>query len=487
MQTRVPRLVFFTLVSLVVLGLGMPWLQATQANGRPARPVTAELVSGPVGLHTFRDIARRANPAVVNISSAKVVRGPRRLPDPFERFFGPDLFERFFGPRQGRRPSTRRSLGSGFVIDAEGHVLTNWHVVRGADEITVALSDEKRLDAKLVGRDARTDVALLRVDSGKALSALELGDSDAAQVGEWVMAIGNPFGLGGNSVTVGVVSYTGRPLRLAGRPTPVEMIQTDASINPGNSGGPLLDASGRVIGINTLIVTEGARQSAGVGFAVPINVAKQILPQLREKGKVVRGWLGVVIQPVGEELARTFGMEEPRGVVVADVAAGGPAEKAGLEPDDVVIEADGRPIDDPSDLSDYVSSRGPGAAVRVLILRDGQEKEVTVTLGTFPEEGAEGAGATRFGMALRQLTPDVAARLALPRDAKGIVVTDVEAGGAAEEAGLRARDVIVSVSGEPVSSVAGFEAAIERARKDGLARLRLRRGSSYLFVVLKLS
>ena len=486
MRRRIPASLSFTLVASVLGVLLAPWIRQAQASGA-AHPVVAAAVSGPVTLDTFRDIARRANPGVVNISTAKVVRGPRRLPDPFEQFFGPDFFERFFGPRWDRRPRTRRSLGSGFVIDAEGHVLTNWHVVQGADEIAVTLFDEKRLDAKLVGKDARTDVALLKLDTGKALTVLELGDSDAAQVGEWVMAIGNPFGLGGNSVTVGVVSYTGRSLRLTGQPTPVEMIQTDASINPGNSGGPLLDARGQVIGINTLTVTDGARQSAGVGFAVPINVAKQILPQLREKGKVVRGWLGVVIQPVGEELAKTFGMEEAKGVVVADVSAGGPAAKAGIEPGDVILEADGRAIEDAQDLSGYVATREPGAAVRLRILHDNTEKDIAVTLGTFPEEGAEGMRPTSLGMTLRDLTPGLAERLAMPSDAKGIVVTDVEAGGGAEEAGLRPRDVIVSVGGQPVSTVPQLEAAIDQARKDGVARLRVRRGSAYLFAVLKLS
>jgi serine protease Do len=361
------------------------------------------------------------------------------------------------------------------------------------DQISVTLVGGKTYEAKLVGRDARTDVALLKIDPKETVTTLELGDSDQAEVGEWVMAIGNPFGLE-RSVTVGVVSFKGRSLPLNDMKlgTRIDMIQTDAAINPGNSGGPLLNTRGQVVGINTLIFTQGAPQSAGVGFAVPINVAKEVVPQLRETGKVIRGYIGVSIQPVSEDMSKTLKMKDTNGALVSDVTAGSPAEKAGLKPGDVVLVADDRPIQDNGDLSRYISTRAPGTTVRLKILRDGAEKTIPVTLGTFPDESQEGedsprgGGRAQLGMTLRNLTPDIAQRLDLPRGTKGALVMDVEAGEAAESAGLQQGDVIVSVNSVNVDSVEAFEAEIARAKADGLARLRVRRADQHLFLVLKL-
>jgi serine protease Do len=439
---------------------------------------------------------------VVNINTSQVVSRSRRG-DPFRDFFGDDLMDRFFGPqapegRGGGRPErqTTTSLGSGFVIDKEGYILTNRHVVDGADKINVTLPGDrngnKRYEAKLVGKDARTDVALLKIEPKETLTPIELGDSDAVEVGEWVMAIGNPFGLGGNSVTVGVVSYKGRGLTLGVQGTSVDMIQTDAAINPGNSGGPLLNTRGQVVGINTMIITGGERQSAGVGFSVPINVAKEILPQLRDKGKVARGWLGIQIQPVSEDLAKTFKMREAKGALVSQVTPGGPADKAGLKVEDVVVSADGREILDNGDLSRYVASQPPGKTVKLEVLRDGAPRSLSVTLGTFPDDPTETADraedeTTRLGMTLRDLTPEMAERLELPRGTQGAVVTEVEAGEPAETAGLRPRDVIVGVNGAACESVAAFQRLIDAARADGVARLRVRNAAGVRFVVLKLS
>jgi serine protease Do len=428
----------------------------------------------------------------------------QRSRDPFRDFFGDDMMDRFFGPQgpqgpQGQAPDrqSQQSLGSGFVIDPSGYILTNRHVIEGADEISVTLGTQrfqidKPYTAKLVGKDARTDVALLKIEAKEQLTVLRLGDSERTEVGEWVMAVGNPFGLGGNSVTVGVVSYRGRNLPLGVRNTSVDMIQTDAAINPGNSGGPLINTRGEVIGINTMIITGGLQQSAGVGFAVPINVAKEILPQLREKGKVVRGWLGVQIQPLTADLARSYRLKDARGAVVQEVTAGSPAEKAGLKAEDVIISADGRPIQDSSDLSSYIASKAPGSTVRLRVLQNGSEKEVPITLGTFPEElnradnDEDEGGAAQHGMTLRELTPQMAERLELPRNTRGVVVMSVEAGASAEAAGLRRGDVIVSVNGEPVDTVAAFEAQIGRAKGDGVARLRVRRGENLSITVLPL-
>jgi len=462
-----------------------PALVPTAAQVAPAQRGTA------MTLDTFRDIARTSTKGVVNINTRKTVKRPR---NPFHDFFGEDGFERFFGPQSdgGRAErETQRSLGSGFVIDKQGYILTNRHVIEGADEVNVTFPDGKRYDAKIVGRDSRTDVALLKIEPKEPLTALELGDSDQTEPGEWVMAIGMPFGLSGNSVTVGVVSYRGRPLTLGTQGTSVDMIQTDAAINPGNSGGPLLNTRGQVVGINTLIITQGVPQSSGVGFAVPINTANEILPQLREKGKVVRGWMGVTIGAVTEDLAKTFGLQEARGAVIGSVVKGSPAESAGLKPEDLVLGVDGRKVEDNSDLSGYIAGKAPGTTVKLNVLREGANKEISVTLGTFPEGEDEGdtqqaRGQGLGGMTLRDLPPELAERLELPRGARGVVVVSVEAGQAAEEAGLQRGDVIVSVNGRPVEGVDSFEAAITWAKDSGLARLRVYRGGQYLFLILRL-
>jgi serine protease Do len=460
----------------------------------PASPATP--AAGILGLETFRDIARVINPGVVNINTSKTVRRPA-----FHDFFGDDLMERFFGqpaPEDGRRErrQTQRSLGSGFVIDKEGYILTNRHVIEGADKVQVTFPGGRRYDAKIVGRDARTDVGLLKIEAEGPLTALSLGDSDKTEVGEWVMAVGNPFDLpgGGNSVTVGVVSFVGRDLPLgAVRGTSVEMLQTDAAINPGNSGGPLINTRGEVVGINTLIVTGGSQANAGVGFSVPINVAKEILPQLREKGKVVRGWMGVTIGAMSQDLAATYGLTEPEGAVVGSVVSGSPAEKAGLKPEDVILSADGRTIEDNSDLSRYIASRSPGTTVKLDVLRGKDRRSVPVVLGTFSEEGVDASesesGRASLGMTLRDVTPALAERLELPRGVRGALVTEVEPGEAAEDAGLVPRDVIVSVNGEAVDSVDAFERAIAAARPGGRARLRVynpQGGGGFRMAVLRL-
>jgi serine protease Do len=504
MNTRTRTIASFFSIAMAAMLVGAvvtTQVRTQTALARPAEPDTAatqpvpRVPSGPVTLDTFRDMARMQTAGVVNINTKRTVK--RRSSDPFREFFGDDLMERFFGPqgdapRGGDRPrnQTQRSLGSGFIIDGQGHILTNRHVIEGADQISVTLNNGKDYDAKLVGKDARTDVALLKIEPKETLTHLRLGDSDQIEVGEWVMAIGNPFGLGGNSVTVGVVSYKGRTMSLT-RNTGVDMIQTDAAINPGNSGGPLLNTRGEVVGLNTLIVTGGLQQSAGVGFSVPINVAKEILPQLREKGKVVRGWMGVSIQPITEDLARSYRMAEAKGALISDVTPNSPAEKAGLKPDDVVVEVDGRPVEDNNDLSRYIASRAPGTTVQLKVLREGAQKQVSLTLGTFPEEVAEDAeeeeeGGVQLGMTLRELTPDLAARLELPRSARGVVVMDVEAGSAAEDAGLQRGDIIVSVNGQTVEGPEDFKQEVDKARADGVARLRVRNGNTHRFTVLKL-
>jgi serine protease Do len=509
MNTRTRTIASFFSVAMAAMLLGAvvtTQMRPQAALARSPEPAaTAAIPSRPLGpptLETFRDIAHGVTGGVVNINTKKLVKGQRGS---FRDFFGDDMLDRFFGPQgpQGQGPrgpetETQRSLGSGFVVDKDGYILTNRHVIEGADQISVTLSNGKTYEAKLVGKDARTDVALIKIEPKEALTILALGNSDQTDVAEWVMALGNPFGLwqdgtvGGPSVTVGVVSFKGRGLQLGVRGTAVDMIQTDASINPGNSGGPLINTKGEVIGINTMIITNGPQQSSGVGFAVPINVAKEILPQLRTKGRVTRGWLGVQIQPVTEALARTYKLKEAKGALIADVTDGSPADKAGLKPDDVVIGVDGREVRDNSDLTSYIASRPPDSAVHLKILRNGVEKDVAVSLGTFPDEtvardeSSDRGGRSHQGMSLQNLTPDTAAQLQLPRGFEGVVVTQVEGGSNAEDAGLQRGDVIVSVNGETVDDVGDVEKELAKAKQDGVARIRFRRGNQYTFTTLRL-
>jgi len=304
------------------------------------------------------------------------------------------------------------------------------------------------------------------------------------------MAVGNPFGLGGNSVTVGVVSYKGRPLDISGRRTPIDMIQTDAAINPGNSGGPLLDTAGEVIGINSLIITQGVQQSSGVGFAVPIDEVKQVLPQLREKGHVVRGWLGVQVQPMDEDLSKSFGLKDEHGALVSEVVSESPAAKAGLKAGDVIVSADGKPIADGDALTHIVSSKAPGATMEINLIRDGSQKSFTVHLETFPEEGQNGDSAeapknAKLGVQVQPLTPDLAQQLGLPEGSHGVAVAGVESGSPAERAGVRQGDVIVAVDGQAINNVSELRSALAKDKSN--VRLRIRRGDGYLFLAVPIA
>ncbi len=457
------------------------------AEASAAAPA-AVVPGGAIAPTTFEVIAHKDDPAVVNISTSKVVH-EARMQDPFGQLFGRNGSP-FVTPwgGGGDQSLTQRSLGSGFVVDPSGYVLTNRHVVNGADQVQVTLANGHRYKARVVGEDARTDMALLKIEPHETLTALPLGDSDNTQVGEWVMAVGNPFGLGGNSVTVGVVSFKGRTLDLSTHGTPIEMLQTDAAINPGNSGGPLINARGEAVGINTLIMTGGAEQYSGVGFAVPINVARGILPQLRDKGHVVRGWLGVQVQSIDEDLAKSLKMNDTKGALVSNVSPGSPADEGGLKAGDVVRALDGKAIETSSDLSSRIASMGPGASVTLDVVRDGSPKTVHAKLGTFPEQqvaeakGGEGHG--KLGVAVETLTPDVAQQMDVPAG-HGVVITRVEPGSAADNAGLQERDVVVSVDGQPVRDANAFRSTVEKTRLGDVLRLRVHRGEGYLFIAVR--
>ncbi len=360
-----------------------PLTAEARALEAAASPAASPSPGIPLTLDTFRNIVKSKNAGVVNITTSQKPkaqgRGGRQLPFPF---FGDD-------DPLGPGEQNQRAGGSGFIIDADGTILTNRHVIDEADQISVTLVSGKRYDAKVLGKDARTDVAVIKIEPKEPLTVLELGDSEAAEVGEWVMAIGSPFNFS-NSLSVGVVSGKGRNLTLGQQGTGVDMIQTDAAINPGNSGGPLMNTRGQVIGINTLIITQGLAQNAGVGFSVPINVAKPIIPQLKEKGKVTRGWLGVQIQSANEDIALTFKRDSAQGVVVTDVTKGSPAEKAGIQLEDYIYDVDGRLVKDNSSLTSYISGLPPGSTVALKLIRAGAEKTVRDHAGHVP--GRRGTG-----------------------------------------------------------------------------------------------
>ena len=422
----------------------------------------------------FTTLVKVVNPSVVNISTI----GKKKLVQPFFEFS--PLFEDFFGGRGGR-PQYRResSLGSGFIINKDGYIVTNDHVVRDAESIQVKLSNEAVYSGKVIGSDPKTDIAIIKISAKESLPAAVLGDSDKLQVGQWAIAIGNPFGLD-RTVTVGVISATGRSNM--GIETYEDFIQTDASINPGNSGGPLLNVYGEVIGINTAIVAAGQ----GIGFAIPINMAKQVVSQLIKKGSVTRGWLGVSIQPVTEEVAQSFGLNKARGALVSDIVAGGPAEKAGIRQGDIITRFNGTEIKDVRQMQRLVADTPVGKQVQIELFREG--KTVKLTLAPAPSDSAP---------ALRQKSTEVEPGLIgllvqeLPKDLRlsglrGVLVTEVEQDSLAAESGVQRGDIILSVNQKKVGSVADYVKAMKDAEKKGSVALLVRRGDANIYFAFKI-
>jgi serine protease Do len=436
---------------------------------------------------SFAELAEKVSPAVVNIRIVKTIsRGPAGmgawLPN-FEDGEMPDILRRFFGDAPGApRDFKQRSLGSGVIVERDGYVLTNNHVVANADEIVVIFKGGEELPATIVGRDPKTDLALIKINGQKDLPYLPLGDSDAMRVGDWVMALGNPFGLT-STVTVGIISAKGRNL---GAGPYDDFIQTDASINPGNSGGPLVNMDGQVVGINTAIVAQGQ----GIGFAIPSSLVKDILKQLRDKGRVTRGWLGIYFQPVNKELAQQFSLPENQGVLVADVVADGPASKAGLLRGDVILKFDGKEISDSHTLPRMVAETPVGEKVKLVILRNHEEKVLTIVIGEMPdsddpeESSAEPKPDRNLGMQLENITPDLARQLKLDR-AGGVVVRRIERGSPADEAGIRQGDIIVEVARKAVNNIRDFNRIIDELDKSQGVLLLVRRQGVTHYVVVK--
>jgi len=452
-----------------------------------------------VEMPSFASLAQQVMPAVVNINTTKTIAANPRRPyprgqDPFEQFFGEDFWQRF-GGRRG--PQKQRSLGSGFVIDNAGYIVTNRHVVNGADDIDVQFSNGKAYKAKLVGEDTKTDVAVLKIKPEGRLPTVPLGDSSKLQVGDWVIAVGNPFGLE-HTVTAGIVSARDRVI---GAGPYDDFIQTDASINPGNSGGPLFGQHGKVIGIATAIFSQSGG-NIGIGFATPINLARQVVDQLRATGKVVRGWLGVGIQPLGRDLRQALGLGDLEGALVADVQRDSPAEKAGLKRGDVVIALNGKAVVEPGALSREIAMMKPGTEVQLRINRDGKERDLSVHIGQLPEDratageeesdeelggepgGEHGHGQTvnDLGLALDNLTDAARRQLGYGREITGALVTGVASGSPADDAGLRPGDVIVQVDRKDVASASAAVRALSAAQPPIL--LLVRRGTSTVFVTI---
>ena len=420
---------------------------------------------------SFSDLAERVKPSVVNIGTSRLIRGP--FTDPFR-----DFFERLF-PYPFPREFRQRSLGSGFIVSKEGLIITNNHVIERAEKIQVVLSDGERYDADVMGRDPKTDIALLKIKVRRELPVATLGNSDELKVGDWVIAVGNPFGLG-HTVTAGIVSAKGRVI---GAGPYDDFIQTDASINPGNSGGPLFNLRGEVVGINTAIVAGGQ----GIGFAIPINLAKEVLPQLRERGKVVRGWLGVTIQRLTPELARSFGLKRDEGVLISGVSPGSPADRAGIKIGDVIVEYDGMPIKDYGELPRMVANTQIGKEVLIKVIRKGGEVGIRVKIGEMPGEETAEAPRGDLGMAVAELTPELARRFGL-EERGGLVVTDVAPEGPAEEAGIQRGDLILQVEQRPVKTLSDYYDAIDRVKdKDAILLLIKSRNRGNHFTILKRS
>ncbi len=468
--------------NVAVLGkiilLVMCVIAATATQGGCESRAKTEFVGFP---QSFADLAEKVRPAVVNISTTTTVRVPGM---PFQHFFGPkeglpDEFKQFFGqvPDQEMK---RQSLGSGFIVDRDGYIITNNHVVEKAEEIKVKLSDGREFKAKVVGRDPKTDLALIKIASTfENLPVIELGDSDKMRVGDWVLAIGNPFGLE-HTVTQGIISATGRVL---GSGPYDNFIQTDAPINPGNRGGPLVNLKGEVIGINSAIISGGQ----GLGFAIPSSLAKSIVTQLREKGKVIRGWVGVTIQLVTPDIAKSFGLKEARGALVSDVFQGGPADKGGLKLGDIIVAFNNKNVKSSNDLPRIVAETPVGKDVDVEVIRNGKEEHLKVRVEELTEQRMAvqtQAPVQSFGMKLDDITPQWQKTIGI-RERAGVVVVGVDPGSIAAEAGIQSGDVIAEVNRNPVRNLAEFNVTMSKTGKGEPFLFLLKRGGQTFFVTLE--
>ncbi len=460
MVHRFPRVARAGLLAVLLGGTALTGVGVFGAHaegvGTSTQPTTIQPSAVAHPLPDFSDLAAQVSPAVVSVTvREKAEEGPDRM----------------MGMMQGQQPhGARMARGSGFIIDADGTIVTNNHVVQGADRVSVTLTDGTELRAKVVGRDSRTDLAVIKVEAGHALPALNLGDSDAVKPGQWVLAVGNPFGLGG-TVTAGIVSARGRDL---GAGPYDSFLQVDAAINQGNSGGPLFTQDGKVVGVNTAILSPNGGGSVGIGFAIPSNLVKQIAGELRTAGHVTRGFLGVETQAVTASIAPGLGLgRNVKGALVAAVSPDSPAAKAGLQPGDVLTAVDGRDVATPRELARLVADEKPGRTAELSVLRDGGMQTVSVHLSALPDDrqtaeaGERSRGEGGIGLALAPLSPELREQLELGGEQRGAVIARVQPGSAAEQAGLRQGDLVVGVGAKPVASAPDAATAIRAATRDG--------------------
>lgn len=484
MMKRVFRQGFSHTVSLTaaicVVLLTMPAIQATAEEAKAKLQDLSQ---------AFRDIAKEVGPAVVFIGTEQTVKRSSSSPTPeqFREFFGDDFMRRFFGEMPDGREYKQEGLGSGVITNKEGYILTNNHVIDNADKITVTLSDKREFEAKVIGTDPKSDVAVIKIEA-ENLPVARLGDSETLEVGDWVIAIGQPFGLS-QTVTAGIISAEGRSN--IGINDYEDFIQTDAAINPGNSGGPLVNINGEVIGINTAIFSRSGGYQ-GIGFAIPINMAKSVQESLIAHGKVIRGWLGVMIQTVSPEIIKQFNLPEgTTGTLVGDVLKGGPAEEHGIQRGDVIVEFDGKPIDSPTTLKNIVAVTEVGKKADVVLYRDGKKKTVKVKIAeqaaTEMQASAKGtpdeATIEKFGLRVQELTKEIAAQLGYD-DETGVVISDVAQNSPAAAAGLRRGDLMKEINKTPIESLADYNNAIKAMGEETSFLTLIRRGENTSYVVV---
>ena len=449
----------------------------------------AEAKTGDVVMipESFSSLAEMVSPAVVNVRTEKTVQGGGRVyrhfnQNPFgndDRFN--DFFEKFFG-EQPQKDFKERSLGSGFIIDKDGFIVTNNHVIENADKIKVKLKDGKEYNAEIIGRDPSTDLALIKVPSGNNLPVVAFGDSNNLKVGQWVVAIGSPFGLE-ETVTAGIISAKGRVI---GSGPYDNFLQTDASINPGNSGGPLIDMQGQVVGINTAIIAS----AQGIGFAIPVNLAKGVIEQLKSKGEVTRGWLGVVISDINDDVAEYYGVKDKKGAMVMEVVKGDPADKAGIQANDIILEVNGHKVETSRDLTNQIANISVGEKVKIQVLRNNKKMTITVEIAKRPEEsklaskGTEKGHEDELGIRVANLTPEIAKRMNLS-PADGVLVESIESGSKAETAGVQSGDVIKEINHQTIKSVQDYSSLVSKLKKNDAIQMFIWRMNSG-FVVVKL-